>query len=143
GSVVKSAASCGRGAVKGWCMAAQVFSSSSQANIGNSTTQEKFIADGSYSFSSSPSFLRRLGRALQVVSNVSATNRRKSPGLACMRSAILASRSGEKFLAMGEASAPDSSTLNQASPFAPETWHSHAVISSMSLREYLAAAPVA
>ena len=49
--------------------------------------------------------------------------------------AILASRSALKFLAIGEASLPSASTLNQASPLAPKFSTTKAVSSSMPLRE--------
>ena len=74
---------------------------------------------------------------------MSATNSSRSPGSASIRSAIFANSAGLKFLAIGEASVPPSSTLNQASPLAPKSCMTKFVSSSMSLREYWAAAPLA
>ena len=70
-----------------------------------------------------------------MISNLSATISSKSPGAASMRWPIFASSSAEKFLAIGEASLPSASTLNQASPLAPKSSTTKAVSSSMPLRE--------
>ena len=67
----------------------------------------------------------------------------RSPGDGVHLPAICSSSAALKFLAIGEASLPSASTLNQANPLAAKSSTTNAASSSMPLREYRSAAPLA
>ena len=118
GSVSSSGRSSSSGAVNGWCIADQRFSSLSHSSIGKSVTQSRWYRDGSIIPSFSPRWSRSRPRDAQTTSNWSATNRSRSPGFASARSRIAASCSSLKNFVSGDVS-PSSVTLNHARPAAP------------------------
>jgi hypothetical protein len=105
--------------------------------MGNSTTQEKCIVPGWYSFSSLPNRLRNPFNALQVIAQVSATKNSRSPASACIRPPSSASQASLKFLATGDQSLPSLSTRNQTRPLAPKSCLTNSVNSSIRFREKL------
>ena len=123
-------------------MASQRCSSLFQSNIGNSTTHEKFIGRGSYSFNSAAKRLRRAASALQVTSHVSATNSSRSPGSAPIRSTDPGQQGFAEVLGYRRPQRAVFLDAEPDQPLAPKSSLTQSVNSSSRFRENWAAAPL-
>ena len=122
--------------VKGWCIAVQQFSSMSHREHRKlddpGEVHRRGIVELQLGPQPLPQGIQRLAGDLELVGGEQQEIARRGVH-ATGRS--WPSSSGLKFLAIGEASRPSASTLNQASPFAPKFSTTKAVSSSMPLRE--------